>query len=95
MASRAHRFNPFTRTAMSTLTMRDGTQWCFLRHNDRLAFGHKAFAIHWVPQTGYYHLKEKGETVFVAKTPLECLAVASEYLLDSMANQFVPCWDCP
>lgn len=78
---------------MGTLTTRDGTQWFFLRYNDKIAYGHGDFAIHFVYETGLYHIKESGETIFVAKSALECLVAAPEYILDNAARKFIPCWE--
>ncbi len=95
VASRTHQFhrNPFTRTAMSTLTTQDGTCWTYRKHNGRVAFEHKAFVIHFEPQTGFFHLKEKEETVFVAKTPWEVLEEAAVAMLEHYASKFKPCWE--
>lgn len=78
---------------MGTLTTKDGTCWTYRKHNGRIAFEHKAFAIHYVPQTGLFHLKESVETIFVAKTPEEILALAPDAMLDHYASKIVPSWE--
>lgn len=80
---------------MSTLTLKDGTCWTYRSHNGRVAFEHNAFAIHFVPQTGFFHFKEKEETVFVAKTPEECLTSSHEVMMECHASKFVPIWEQP
>ncbi len=75
-----------------TLTVQ-GIPWAYMKHNGKLAFGFGKHAIHFVPQTGFYHLKEAGETVFTANTVAEVLDNASEFVLDFHANQLTPSWE--
>lgn len=75
---------------MATLTIQNITWACF-KHEGKTAFGHNAHAI--VAHSGYYLLKEKGETVFVGKNVVECLEVAHEYVLEYHASQIVPSWE--
>lgn len=79
----------------STLTTKDGIVWACLSHNGRVAFGHNDHAIHFEPKTGFFHLKESGETVFVAKSPAAVLESASEYIWEHYASQFIPSWEAP
>jgi hypothetical protein len=77
---------------MGTLTAQ-GILWSYLSFNGKVAFEHNYHVIHFVPQTGLYHLKEKGETVYAAKQAHECLEAAPEIVLDYHANQFTPSWE--
>jgi hypothetical protein len=75
-----------------TLTVQ-GIPWAYTKHNDKLAFGYGKHAIHFVPQTGYYHLKEAGETIFAATTVAGCLDNATPFVLDYHASLIVPSWE--
>lgn len=83
--------NPFTRTAMTTLTTKEGTEWMCLKHNGRLAFGHGPFAITF--EEGFFRLKKQGEILFVGMNAVECLEVAPECMLESYARHFKPSWE--
>ena len=45
------------------------------------------------PRSGYYQIKEHGETVFVARSVSECLENATEIVFDYHAAQIVPSWE--
>jgi hypothetical protein len=75
-----------------TLTVQ-GISWAYMKHNDKLAFGFGKHAIHFVPQTGFYHLKEAGETIYAATTVAECLDNAAPHVLDFYADQITPSWE--
>lgn len=75
-----------------TLTVR-GIAWAYLRYNGKLAFRYGAHAIIFDINSGYYQIKELGETVFASKSVTDCLEVASEYVLDYHAAQIVPSWE--
>ena len=77
---------------MGTLTTIDGIKWRIQSLNGRAAFRHECHAIHFDITTRLYHLKEKGETVYVAKTSSECLEVASFYIWENAACQKTPSW---
>jgi hypothetical protein len=78
---------------MGTLTTIDGIKWRIQSLNGRAAFRYHCHAIHFDTHSRLYHLKEKGETVFVARTSSECLEVASFYIWDHAASQITPSWE--
>lgn len=82
-----------TREKMTTLTTKDGIVWTCLSHHGRVAFGHNEHAINYEPSTGYFHLKEKGETLSVSKSPAFLLETANEYIWEHYASQFIPSWE--
>lgn len=75
-----------------TLTAQ-GIPWTYLRYNGKLAFGYGAHAIVFDIISGYYQIKERGETVFASKSVTECLANAAEYVWEYYAAQYVPSWE--
>ncbi len=77
---------------IGTLTVQ-GIPWCYLKHNGRVAFGFGHHAILFEPCSGYYQIKELGETVFAARSACECLENASEIVFDFYAAQIVPSWE--
>jgi hypothetical protein len=79
---------------MGTLTV-GGIKWNALRYCERLAFGFLKHAIVYCPSTGFYHLKESGETVFADRSVAVCLEHATEYVWDYYARQIKPIWEMP
>lgn len=77
---------------MGTLTVK-GIQWTASRHNGKLSFGFRRHGIVFVPQTGFYHLKEGGETLFADRSVAICLEHASEVVWEHYAKQFQPSWE--
>lgn len=77
-----------------TLTVQ-GITWAYLRYNGKLAFRYGAHAIVFDINSGYYQIKELGETVFVSRSVTECLENAAEYVWEYHAAQFVPSWESP
>jgi hypothetical protein len=75
-----------------TLTVQN-IEWCCQRYNNKLAYGFGKHAIVYDIVTGFFHIKESGETVFVAKTMVECLEVAHEYVFESLASKIIPSWE--
>jgi hypothetical protein len=75
----------------STLTIQ-GITWACLSFNDCIAFGYGKHAIHYVPETQLYHIKESGETIFVAQSVTECLEVAAEMVWEYHARQLSASW---
>lgn len=72
-----------------------GILWTYQRYNGKVAFRHGDLAIVWDCNSGYYQIKERGETVFVARSVTECLENAPEYVWEYHANQIVPSWEAP
>lgn len=70
-----------------------GLVWVCSKMNGRVAFRHAPHAILFNPCTGYYQIKECGETVFAAKSVSECLENAAEIVWDYHANRIVPSWE--
>lgn len=77
---------------IGTLTVQ-GISWCYLKHNGRVAFGFGHHSITFDPCSGYYHIKERGETVFAARSVTECLENAAEIVFDFYASQITPSWE--
>lgn len=70
-----------------------GIAWTYLKHNGKVAFECGKHAIHFVPQTNLYHVKEKGDTVFVSGSVSECLEEATPIVLDYHASKLTPSWE--
>lgn len=79
-------------TAAGTLAVQ-GILWTYLKYNGKVAFGFGRHAIHFVPQTNLYHVKENGETVFASGSVSECLEEATPIVLDFYSEQIVPSWE--
>lgn len=76
----------------STLAIQ-GIVWCCHKINGRIAFRHTPHAIIFDPWSGYYQIKEHGETVFVSRSVSECLQNAAAIVWDYYADQIVPSWE--
>ena len=70
-----------------------GLVWVCQKMNGRVAFRHAPHAILFNPCTGYYQIKECGETVFAAKSVSECLENAAGIVWDYHADRIVPSWE--
>jgi hypothetical protein len=70
-----------------------GIVWSCHKMNGRIAFRRTPHAIIFDPWSGYYQIKEHGETVFVARSVSECLENATEIVFDYHAAQIVPSWE--
>lgn len=77
---------------MGTLTIQ-GITWTYLSFNGKVAFGFGDHAIHYVPSTGLFHIKEKGETISVSKQVSECLEEASTIVWEYLASKITPSWE--
>jgi len=75
-----------------TLTVQ-GICWKYQRYNGKVAFCHGKHCIVYDCNSGYYQIKEAGETVYVAKSVSECLEHAAEYVWDYLASRFAPSWN--
>lgn len=75
-----------------TLTVQ-GIPWAYTKYNGKVAFGYGKHAIHYVPQTGFFHLKQGGETVFSATTVAEVLDKATPFVLDYHASKIITTWE--
>lgn len=75
-----------------TLTAQ-GIAWAYLKHNSRVAFVCGHHAITFEPCSGYYQIKECGETVFASRSVTECLENAAEIVWDFHADRIVPSWE--
>jgi hypothetical protein len=76
----------------NTLTVQ-GIAWASMKYNGKIAFGYGHHAIVFDINSGYYQIKEDGETVFAARSVSECLENAAEYVWECHAAQFVPSWE--
>lgn len=76
----------------STLTVQ-GITWSCHKLNGRIGFRRSPHAIIFDPKSGYYQIKEHGETVFVARSVSECLENAAEIVFDYHAALIVPSWE--
>lgn len=81
-----------TQGVSGTLTVQ-GIAWTYQRYNGRVAFCYGKHCIIFDCNSGYYQIKEAGETVFVARSVTECLENAAEYVWEYHASQFVPSWE--
>lgn len=76
----------------STLSVA-GFVWCCQKLNGRIAFRRAPHTIIFDPWSGYYQIKEHGETVFVSRSVSECLENAAEIVLDYYAAKMIPSWE--
>jgi hypothetical protein len=72
-----------------------GIKWQYHYYNEKVAFGLLNHTIVYLPYTGYYHLKELGETIFADRSAEVCLMNAPEYIWEYYAAQFKPSWEQP
>lgn len=70
-----------------------GIAWSYQKYNGRVAFCYRHHAIVFDCNSGYYQIKERGETVFAARSVSECLQNAAEYVWDYYASQITPSWE--
>lgn len=76
----------------TTLTVQ-GIVWECSKFNGRVAFRCAPHSIIFDPWSGFYQIREKGETVFVARSVAECLENAAEIIFDFYADSIVPSWE--
>lgn len=70
-----------------------GIKWAYMRCHGRVAFAFRYHSIHFDPWSGYYQIREKGETIFAARSVTECLENAAEYVWDFHADKLTPSWE--
>lgn len=75
-----------------TLTIQ-GIDWRYLKYNGKLALQYGHHAIIFDHQSGYYLIKQRGETVFASHGITDCLENVTECVLDYHARQIVPSWE--
>jgi len=76
---------------MSTLTI-GSIIWHIHSHEGKAAFvfsNSHAIMFH----EGMYVIVSKGNTVYMNKSVSECLKASTDIILDSLAENIVPCWE--
>lgn len=75
-----------------TLTIQ-GISWRYQRYCGKVAFCHGKHCIVYNSNSGYYQIKEAGETIFAARSVTECLENAAEYVWEYHASKLTPSWN--
>jgi hypothetical protein len=75
-----------------TLTVQ-GITWLYQKYNGKVAFSHGEVAILFDINSGYYQIKEAGETLFASRSVVECLENGADCVLEYHASRITPSWE--